>query len=318
MTGAQIYHSFSSVEMPFKIGAPTEMIGTVNQDREKGISGTIGRLPEMIPVQIDVLDKDLQRTKSINYQIVRDQSVFITVLESTLMQALESVIDREGAGTAQMGISMECSNKEGEKYNFRRENMFFSKTDISHSLVTEVVSVMEMITESEIEEVFPTRILLKVEVEKRRKTVSIEKIEVKNSSITSGGVLDVEVTLRPFREKSFVRKVKIPIPQEIGKENLTLSVYGLNMRADEADMSTDTRDVKLSRDSKAEEPAPADFDSAIRSWANNPKNSDLLFQLTVDGDEMKKIKLNGKDFEIQPTNLVVTGRVDTTLTLSEE
>jgi hypothetical protein len=69
---------------------------------------------------------------------------------------------------------------------------------------------------------------------------------------------------------------------------------------------------------KVDEAVPGDFDSAIRSWASSPKNSDLLFQLTVEGDEMKKIKLNGKDFEIQPTNLVVTGRVDTTLTLSEE
>jgi hypothetical protein len=33
---------------------------------------------------------------------------------------------------------------------------------------------------------------------------------------------------------------------------------------------------------------------------------------------MKKIKLNDKEIEIQPTHLVVTGRVDTTLALSEE
>ena len=36
LTGAYIHHSFGSVQMPFKIGAPTEMLGTVEQDREKG------------------------------------------------------------------------------------------------------------------------------------------------------------------------------------------------------------------------------------------------------------------------------------------
>ena len=317
MTGAYIHHSFASVEMPFKIGAPAEMIGIITQDREKGISGEIGRFPEMIPVQIDVLDKNLQITKSINYQIVKDPAVLITVLESTLVQALEGVIDRAGAGTALMGISLDCANASGEQYSFRRENMFYSRSDIVQSLITEVNSLIEMVTESEIEEVMPTRLLLKIEVEKRRRTLSIEKVEIKNAHVAGGGVLDVEVSLRPFREEKFIRKVKIPIPQDIGKENLVLSVFGLNMRVDDAEVS-DSRDARASRDARGDEVLSADFDSVIRNWASSPKNSDLLFQLSVEGDEMKKIKLNGKDLEIQPTNLVVTGRVDTTLTLSEE
>ena len=318
LTGAYIHHSFSSVQMPFKIGAPTEMLGVITQDREKGLSGEIGRLPEMVPVQIDVFDKNLQINRSINYQIVRDPSVFVMVLESTLIQALEGVIDRAGPGTALMGISLDCSSRKGEKYNFRRENMFYSRTDIVQALINEVTSLMDMVTESEHEEVMPTRLLLKIEVETRRRTLSIEKVEIKNSSVSSGGVLDVEVTLRPFREKKFVRKVKLPIPHDIGRENLTLSVYGLNMKVEDVDVPADSRESKTGRDSRSDEALPGDFDAVIRSWVNSPKNSDILFQLTAEGDESKKLKLNGKDFEIQPTNLVVTGRVDTTLTLSEE
>jgi hypothetical protein len=177
---------------------------------------------------------------------------------------------------------------------------------------------MDMITESEHEEVMPNRLLLKIEIEKRRRTLSIEKVEVKNSSVSSGGVLDVEVTLRPFREDKFVRKVKLPIPHDIGRENLVLSVFGLNMKVEDVDVQTDSRESKTGRDSRSEDSPPADFDTVIRTWVNSPKNSDILFQLTAEGDDSKKLKLNGRDFEIQPTNLVVTGRVDTTLTLSEE
>ena len=196
--------------------------------------------------------------------------------------------------------------------------MFYSRTDIVQELINEVTSLMDMVTESEHEEVMPTRLLLKIEVETRRRTLSIEKVEIKNSSVSSGGILDVEVTLRPFREKKFVRKVKLPIPHDIGRENLTLSVYGLNMKVEDVDVPADSRESKTGRDSRSEESLPGDFDAFIRSWVNSPNNSDILFQLTAEGDETKKLKLNGKDFEIQPTNLVVTGRVDTTLTLSEE
>ncbi len=317
LTGAFIHHSFGSVQMPFKIGAPTEMLGTVEQDREKGISAVIGKLPPMIPIKIDVTDKTLGTEKSINFQIVKDISVLNSVLDTTIMQALEGAIDREGPGTALMSISMDCSSKKGENYNFRRENLFFSKTDICQVLTNEVTSLVDLISESEYDEVMPTRILLKVEIENKRRTLTIEKVEVKNSSVSSGGVLDVEVTLKPFREPKFIRKVKLPIPQDIGKENLTLSVFGLNMKVEDLDVPSDSKENK-SILFKADENSSSDFSSLIRNWASAPKNSDILFQITDEGDENKKLKMNSKDYEIQPTNLVVTGRVDTTLTLSEE
>lgn len=322
MTGAHIYHSFSSVKMPFKIGAPAEMVGIITQDREKGLSGEIGRLPKMVPVQVSVRDKDLKINKNINYQIVSDPAVFSMVLDSTLLQALESTIDREGPGTAQVGISMDCVNKDGEEYSFRRENTLYSKSDISQNLVTEISALVEKVTESDIEEVLPTRLLIKAEIEKKRRTVAIEKVEVKNSSVTSGGVLDVEVTMRPYRDKPFIRKVKIPIPQEIGKgdgkTSITLSAFGLNSSSNDNDMSINSHESKFLNELNSDEAAPIDFDSVIRNISEKPKNSDILFQLSVDGDDMKKIKINGMDYLIQPTNLVVTGRVDTTLTLSEE
>lgn len=316
LTGAHIYHSFSSVEMPFKIGAPTEMIGIINQDREKGVSGEIGKFPEMVPVKIDVVDRDLNRTRSINFQIVRDPSVFVSVIESTMIQALESVIDREGQGTARMGIALECANKEGKTFQFRRENMFFSRTGIVEALTAEIGELMRMIIDSEIEEVFPERLLLRVETEKRRRTMTVEKVEVRNTAITPGGVLDVSVTLRPYRDKTIVRRARIPIPADIGRENLVLTVSGLNIRVEDMETS-EARDARVMREGYPEEPSSC-FEANIRSWVNSPKNSDLLFQLSIEGDEPRRIRLNDADLQIQPTSLVVLGRVDTTISLSED
>lgn len=317
LTGAHIYHCFSSVQMPFKMGEPTEMIGMITQDREKGLAGELGRFPDMVPIQLDVTDKDLKRSKSINFQVVKTPSVFTSVIESTLMQALEGIIDREGQGTALLGISLECANNTGKTFNFRRENLFYSKSDIVNTIIVEVTNLLDMIIESDLEEVYPTRLLLKVEIERKRRTMNIEKVEVKNTSITTGGILEVWVNLRPFRDKPIVRKAKLPIPQDIGRDTLILTVFGLNSRLDEMD-TVDTKEIKIAKEQKSEEAVPDDFDGSIRSWVNSPKNSDLLFQLSVEGEETKKVQLNGKDAEIQPTNMVVVGRVDTTITLSEE
>lgn len=322
MTGAHVYHCFSSVEMPFKIGAPTDMLGIITQDREKGISGEVGRFPAMIPVQIDVTDKDLKRTRNINFQIVRDPEVLTSVLESTLVQSIEGVIDRGGEGTALMGIALECTGSSGQKYNLRRENLFYSRDDIVGSLIEEVTGLFDTLTGNELEEVWPTRLMLKIELEKRRRTMTVEKVEVKNTSITPGGTLEVWVSMRPYREKSVVRKVRLPIPLEIGKENLTLTVYGLTMNRTEEGEPSDASvkdGGKTGREkNRFEEGAHDTFESTIRSWVSAPRNSDLVLQLSVEGDETKKVKIDGREFLTESTNLVVLGRVDSTITLSED
>lgn len=321
MTGAFIHHSFASVEMPFKIGAPTEMLGVITQDREKGLAGHVGVLPEMVPITIDVYDKDIRASKTINYQIVKDPQIFTMVLESTLVQGLEGVMDRSGGGTAQMSVSLDCLTQSGKTTNFRRENLFYSRNDIIQALTTEVCSLIDMVTENEHDVVMPSRLIIKVEVEKRRKTLQIERVEVKNTSISSGGILEVDVVLKPFREKKIVRRVRLPVPNDIGRENLVLSVFGPNTKLEEPEglgtIFGEAREAKKEI-RPTEDTSGVGFESAIRSWVNSPKNSDILFQLTVEGEEGKKIKFNGKDFEIQPTSSVVSGRIDTSLTLSEE
>lgn len=318
MTATHIYHCFSSVQMPFKIGAPTEMLGVITQDREKGIAGEIGRLPILVPVQLEVADKDLKRSRSISYQVVRDPTVFISVIESTLSQAIEEVCDREGGGTALLGIALECANASGKQYQFRRENLFYSKTDIVGTLLEEVTGLLELVIESELEEVYPVRLMLKIEMEKARRTLTIEKVEVKNTSITPGGMLEAWVTIRPFREKSLVRKARLPIPSDLGKETLVLSVYGLNSRVDEGEAGEDGKESgKGGRDQKLEE-GNETFEGAMSAWVNSPKNSDLIFHLAPEGEEVKKSRTGSRDLEIQPTNQVVLGRVETTITLSEE
>jgi len=148
--------------------------------------------------------------------------------------------------------------------------------------------------------------------------MTIEKIEVKNTSITPGGTLEVWLTTRPYREKSTIRKIRIPIPQDIGKENLTLTAYGLSSNRSEETESTETTSKPAREKSRIDEGPRENFESTMRSWVNAPRNSDLLLQLTVEGDETKKVKIDGRDLMTEPTNLVVLGRVDSTITLGED
>ncbi|HNV70998.1 MAG TPA: hypothetical protein PKO06_14950, partial [Candidatus Ozemobacteraceae bacterium] len=171
----------------------------------------------------------------------------------------------------------------------------------------------------DLEEVKPVKLLIKIDLEHRRRTQTIEKVEVKNASITPGGILEVWVTMRPFREKPVIRKARLPIPADFGKENLRLTVHGLGSRGVDTE-ETETGEAKAAKgkDVKKDEPAHENFNTLASSWLNKPRNSDLIFQLSSEADAEKKYKISGKDFETMATNLVVIGSIDTTITLSED
>jgi len=54
MVGGVIHSVVSSVMSSFKLFSPTAPIGTINQDRLAGVGGTIGPVPEMLPVTVMV------------------------------------------------------------------------------------------------------------------------------------------------------------------------------------------------------------------------------------------------------------------------
>lgn len=323
LTKTHIYHCFSSVQMPFKIGAPTEMIGIITQDREKGIAGELGRYPPLVPIRIEVTDKDLNKTKTINYQIVQDESVFLSVLESTLSQAIVEVSDREGGGTALIRLNLECSENGKGQIQVRKENIFYSKDNIIETVVSEIVNLLNMLQENEISHVKPTRLDLKVEIESERKTITIEKVEVLNKSVIPGGMLDLAISLRPYRLKPQIRKTKVNLPPNLEKENLIVVVYGNNTKLDESDSSIGlSKNQKNTKDEKSLENSQT-FNSVtelVNNWINSPKNSDIIIKVYPESEELRKVEnkeSNNVIVEIIPTSLVVLGRVETTINLSE-
>jgi hypothetical protein len=50
MVGGRIHSVVASVASSFKLFSPTAPLGTINQDRLTGVGGTIGPIPEMLPV----------------------------------------------------------------------------------------------------------------------------------------------------------------------------------------------------------------------------------------------------------------------------
>lgn len=65
MSAANIIGTASGLNNGFKIGEPGYAWGLINQDRNMGIAGKIGQMPYIIPLRVQVYDKDLDLQKKL-------------------------------------------------------------------------------------------------------------------------------------------------------------------------------------------------------------------------------------------------------------
>ena len=177
-TGAEVHHVVSSILRPYKIGSPLDVIGTVTQDRSKGILVEMDKTPKTLPIALTVRDKDTGAVKMFRSDIIDDELLIGELVWSFILQCLDSSIDRIGQGTSNMKFEIYTENLEEP---ISRENMFFSPADISAISGVELLDILFALVDNEFTKVNVTGIKAEIEVEEKgRQLVSSRLNQPKN------------------------------------------------------------------------------------------------------------------------------------------
>lgn len=222
-TGAYIHLIVPSIEAPFKLGSPTEPIGTLSQDRAAAVGGRLGSMPSFIPLSLRVRDVDTGRITETNVEVARDELLTVPLVAVAALQGLDRSIDRIGAGTAQVTFEIEG---DGLSKKITRDNMVYSPFDVSAMALFETLDALEMVLSNPFEAVRATGVRLDLRVETARKTARIEKAGISESEVAPGESVDVEVTLRPFRGKPETKVIRLTIPKDTPTGDVMVTVRG--------------------------------------------------------------------------------------------
>ena len=99
MTRAYVHTVLSSQAISSKIAAVGEVIGTIDQDRSTGISGSLGPGPRVVPLHVSLNAPDRNRVDTFDFEIVEDE-FFTPLLAYNAMLNLLFTHSRElGAAT---------------------------------------------------------------------------------------------------------------------------------------------------------------------------------------------------------------------------
>lgn len=276
-SGAYVHTTAASDGASFKIASPTGVVGTITQDRMSGIAGVMGVVPKVVPVRLSVSSIDIDRTRETFVELVQDDTFIPGLLLTTLLNGVDSTIDRIGAGTAHVSFEIIAN---GLDSSLRRENVFFSSSDIAVVSLTEILESVGLLLNNEFQDVEILDIKIDIAVDSTRRTAVVEEIVLENSVVEPGDALVARVLLRPFRGEPWVETVEIQIPDNMGSGYAVLTVHGgtsyaiersLDYEMYDYDMEQIGLDSSMSADTNAK-----NLDVAVKAFLSRKMNNQLI------------------------------------------
>lgn len=274
MTDANIISTASGLNTGFKIGVPGNAVGVINQDRSAAIAGTLGRFPSVIPLQVNVTDKQLNTTKSYSMQIAYDEQLAATLAATMVYNSIDQTIDRTGEGTAK--VSFEIMSNAIPGGIIKRDNMFYNPQDVGKFGIAEVFQALDILCTNNLTETDIVSVKVNVDIDQKRKTASIIEAIPEKTNVKAGEKVNITVKLKPYRDN----EVTIVVPYTVLKHQAP-GVAMLEVRGGGLVSVAQLLMQQQGIDFSAQEDKTKPLDVIIKEFLDTNKNNEIIIDPAV-------------------------------------
>lgn len=222
LTTAYVFDVVPSYSRSVKIAAPVNVVGRAIQDRLFSVAGEMGKLPRMVPVTVDVEDAATGRKRLFRAQVVQHPLLTGRLISLVALETLSQIRGTPGDSLARVSLRVNAD----EVGVITRENVVFDDVDIAGSAITDLDNLMDILTANPFHPVSIKSVDLRVRIESRRQTATIERIFVRKGRYEPGETVELGVSLRPYRGQPITHSVNMVLPQSLRSGRYTLQVRG--------------------------------------------------------------------------------------------
>jgi hypothetical protein len=206
MTRAYVYTVLPSLQNSMKIASTGEVIGTIQQDRAVTIAGTLGAMPQLIPVHL-TLKSDRGTRKTFQMAMVNDQLLTPLLAYTSILNVLQSYERQNGA--ASFTVKGAATLKKYGELSF--EDLFTGDQG-SAAASAYVVAPLNFLLRNAFEDVEFEGLNLEIDASEQPKSATIERAWIDGARPKAGATVDLKVLLRTYRGEEVTKSVPVQIP----------------------------------------------------------------------------------------------------------
>ncbi len=210
MAGAYVHTILPSLAISYKISSSTNIIGRIVQDRYSGVAGITGETTQMISLSVNI--KTINgKYKNYNFGIINYPPFTPLLIQWCVLSALQNTEMNAGNNATDMHLEIKVKGYEP----LILDNFFTGKQMSSSAAYTAMIT--NRLIANPYEAITIEEIKLDLTLTDKIKLATIESMYMEKDDIKQGDELNIKLFIRPYRDKTFVKKLKFTIPSETSK-----------------------------------------------------------------------------------------------------
>lgn len=276
MTDADVITTIHGPTSGMKLGNVGNIIGRINQDRNDGVAGVLGELPQTVPVIVTVHDKDTGKDITYSSMVAYDEEVFSVLAPTIVYAAIGTTLDRQDASTASLKFSLRSNY--GKNGLIERRNMFYDDEDVAKSAISELNDVLGVILGNKEREPDLYDLKVDVTIDRGRKTATLISAKPVKTDVLPGERAEIEVTVQPYRSKEkIIVNVPFTVPENQAPGPLALDVHGGGLVNVTKVLMAQQEALEAGVDMDKEVPVAAQLQEMLKANRNN----EIIIESTV-------------------------------------
>ena len=221
ISAAHVVMTLASAQASTKVITTGGVIGTLTQDRQTAISGTLGAGPPMVPVNLTLDTPDGEN--HYHFEVVQSPQLTAQLVATAAFNGITGSAAYDQSTTLQLDGNIELKGHAP----VRLEDLYAptdQSTPAGFFLATSVESDFAQIYSNPYELPQIQRVDLTVKALPDRRWAMIDDAWVEKSEVQPGETVKVRVLLRPYRGAPFIQEIPITIPPQTARGTLELVV----------------------------------------------------------------------------------------------
>lgn len=274
LCSAYVYDIYPLLAGSYKISSPGPVVGSSSQDRNFAISGVIGKMPKTIPVVVEVKDLSTGRERVFRSQAVSHPNLSAPLVSAAVASSIAEIRNIPGATMARVTTTVEAE----EVGTITRSNLVFDSRAIDGAATADLDDILSILTSNPFYPVGIKSAHVKVEMESANRTAQIERIFLKEGRFEPGKPAELGVVIKPYRQPSVTRTVKIMIPPNTPNGRYVLQVRG---GAVPPPISIGGFIIRQRASQDQEQAPPVNIRQMVERYVEREKNNEFIARLIL-------------------------------------
>jgi hypothetical protein len=227
LSTAYIHTILPSLVASTKVGSPLKPVGSLTQDRTSGIGGVMGRVPEMIPLTLDISRDQGLPSKSFKFRIVRSRRMLPSMASMALTSSLTQSASRGGAFSARVHYEIELDG-----FPTIINDDFISGASglpylASFGLYRDLVTLLD----NRFAEVAIKSIAMDIVVNEAVESARVMGARISKDILTPGENVHLRVRIKPYKKDSLEKAFELKIPEHFPEGRAFLQISAAQQTA---------------------------------------------------------------------------------------